>query len=62
MSYAGRLEVWMAEKELLDLEFDKETIELMKQATSSPVKKAIVAAFVNGLEMRAITEQEEKTA
>lgn len=52
----------MAEKELLDLQFDKETMELMKQATSTPVKKAIVAAFVNGLEMRAVTEQEEKTA
>jgi hypothetical protein len=52
----------MAEKELLDLEFDEETMKLMRQATSSPVKKAIVAAFVNGLNMRAITEQEEKTA
>ena len=51
----------MAEKDLLDLEFDEDTMKLMRQATSSPVKKAIVAAFVNGLDMRAITEQEEKT-
>ena len=52
----------MSEKELLALEFDEETMKLMRQATSSPVKKAIVAAFVNGLNMGAITEQEEKTA
>lgn len=52
----------MAEKELLELELDKETLDLIKVAVSSPVKKAIIAAFVNGLDMRAITEQEEKTA
>ena len=52
----------MAEKDLLDLEFDEDTMKLMRQATSSPTKKAIVTAFVNGLDMRAITEQEEKTA
>ena len=61
-SRRSRLEVGMAEKDLLDLEFDEDTMKLMRQATSSPVKKAIVAAFVNGLDMRAITEQEEKTA
>jgi hypothetical protein len=52
----------MAEKELLELELDQETLDLIKVATSSPVRKAIVAAFVNGLDMRAIAEQEEKTA
>ena len=52
----------MAEKEFLDLEMDKETLELVRACKSSPIKKAIVTAFVNGLDMRAITEQEEKTA
>lgn len=41
-------------------EVDAETVELIKKAVEHPIKKVIVAAFVNGLEMRSEINPEQK--
>jgi len=41
---------------------DKEVAELLKSATSTPNKRAMLVGLLYGLEMRVETQEQEKTA